>query len=192
MKKVLAALALLPCLTVAADNFYFGLRGHVHEGEFAEPYLVDDPEDTNNPPKKIVVTEPHSVDFQSFSVFGGFELTDFLAAEFRAGVGDDDTYIDVESKKSEAIELNYYIGAYLKPQVKMDNGFTPYVMFGVTRVQYDIPNEPSLDNETGLSYGVGISYSITENIAIGLEFMSMLERDEAELNSTSIGLSYTF
>ncbi|WP_051252482.1 porin family protein [Ferrimonas kyonanensis] len=130
-----------------------------------------------------------SVDIGALSGRLGYEFNRNVAVEARLGMGvSDDTLMGVD------IELNYYYGVYLRGQMPMDSGFTPYVIAGYTKGELEASNDfdKAKEDENDFSYGIGVDFAATDNLDVGLEYMMYLDKKDVEVSGFSLGVTYRF
>jgi hypothetical protein len=115
----------------------------------------------------------------------GYYVHENLAVEGRLGIGitdDEIGYYDTE------VRINYALGVYLLPEYS-NNKFKLYGILGMTRGESEVGDE-TFDN-TDLSYGFGAKYMITETVAVGAEYIFLME-DDNDVDYESIGVGAAF
>lgn len=67
-------------------------------------------------------------------------------------------------------------------------------MLGITRAEgtAKVSGHSNSDDETDLSYGIGIDFNVSNHIYIGLEYMSYLSKSDFDLNSIALGVTKYF
>lgn len=130
-----------------------------------------------------------SADLDAVSVRFGSYLSKNAALEGRLGVGvGDDTVAGVNH------ELDSFVGVYAR-------GIIPYQtvefygIIGLTRVDLTLSaprTNPADGDESGFSYGLGLDFKIGERIAVGGEYLMLIDSSDFELTTTNIGVKYYF
>lgn len=156
-----------PALAVGEYTSYFGFD-----------YMLTDFEDDAG----------RSADLDAVAARFGSYLSKNAALEARLGVSaSDDTVENVD------YELDSFVGVYARGIIPYQT-VELYGIIGLTRADLAIsaPNNPADGDETGLSYGAGLDFKIGERIAIGLEYMMLLDTSDYELTTTNVGAKYYF
>ena len=111
----------------------------------------------------------------------GYDFMDYLGAELRGAYG----FTKVDNGYSKIKN----IGAYLKPNYNLTDDFNLYALVGVANSNLaDIT-----DAETGLSYGAGIDYDITNNISVFTDMVNYMHKsDVPESWGLTVGAAYNF
>jgi len=110
-----------------------------------------------------------SLDWSGGTYLAGYQFNKYFATEIRylrsSGSADHTT-----QGKYDADLTN--LGLYIKGMYPIGD-FTPYVFAGYAKTTIDLANEPSYfeKSKKTVGYGVGVSYSITENIAVFADVM---------------------
>lgn len=125
------------------------------------------------------------------SIYGRFgaNFSENFSAEVRLGMGaGDDTVGGID------VELDNFYGAYIRGGVPAGEVFYPYAVLGYTKAKAEFSWNGGTysDSESDFSYGVGADFSITENLKINAEYLSYLDKDDAELTGFSAGVTFLF
>lgn len=151
---------------------------------------------------------------------GGAVLLPYLAVEARLGVGlgegNEDVFVGyavndtgdylnifgeittdplefVQVKETMDVEINYYASAYLRPFVANEKA-TLYGLLGFSSFGLDSSEPGMLENtsESGLSYGLGCSFTMNEHLEITAEWKKMLNADDFDIAGGTVGFTYAF
>lgn len=133
-----------------------------------------------------------SADLDAAAVRFGSYLSENAALEARLGFSASDDTVTVNSVNVD-YELDNFVGVYAR-------GILPYQtvelygIVGLTRADLSVSQLGNLadGDETGFSYGVGLDFKIGERVAIGLEYMMLIDSSDYELTTTNIGGKYYF
>lgn len=176
---IAAALALstLPA-TSHAEGLYFG-------GNYSAFQFTDDSVDDE-------IIKPDGVVLRL-----GIEPTRVFGLEARGGIG-------LQSDKREfnggslEFELDELYGGYAKIGLPLGDAVTPYAIGGYTRVKGSatatVLGASASGSETweDESYGAGLDVNLSDSLALNVEYMRYLEKDDQELSAVSVGLRSAF
>lgn len=108
----------------------------------------------------------------------GYDFMDYLGAELRGTYG---VAKDSGSKFKQA-------GAYLKPNYDITDAFNLYGLIGASKA-----NMNPTGSETGLSYGAGLDYGITDNISVFTDVVNYLRKSNTNSQlGLTLGAAYQF
>ncbi|MDM5271600.1 porin family protein [Sulfurovum sp. zt1-1] len=134
------------------DGFYVGLG-------YTKPMTISN----------VCEYDDCTIKSQGLTAQVGYEFNENIAAEVRyirsSGDADHSTQGDYDmSIKS--------LGFYVKGMYAIGD-FSPYVYLGAANTKLDLANNPSYfyESKTTLGYGLGLSYSVTENISVFVDYM---------------------
>ncbi len=120
---------------------------------------------------------------------GGF-FNPYVGAEFRWGYG-----VNGDSTETEglnvSLELDDLYGGYIKGGVPIGDMFYPYAIVGYTEQEVTARATgvgAASDSVDDMSYGVGIDMMVGSNVGINIEYMSLIDKDDAEVEGISIGV----
>jgi opacity protein-like surface antigen len=120
----------------------------------------------------------------------GGHITPYFGLEARAGFGvvDDDLGSGVD------LEAGNFFGGYATLNVVNGSPFTPYGIVGFTRYELEVngPLGSADEDESGLSYGIGVNMAINESLSGNLEFMRYLDEDDVTIDGIGLGLTLNF
>lgn len=124
--------------------------------------------------------------------FGAF-FNDNISAEARLGFGVGDDTVNYDGVDVKA-ELDNVYGAYLRGGIPAGEIFYPYAILGYTKGKLTASayGVSASDSESDLSFGVGADFNVTEALKINAEYMSYMDKDEAELTGFSVGVAFSF
>ena len=117
----------------------------------------------------------------------GWNINDYIGVEAR--------YFKSNMKKDFS-EVEHY-GIYLKPQYRISPDINIYALvgYGKTTVDYICGAKSSILSESGLSYGGGIEYDITDSWNVWADAQHIFEDEGAfntNINIGTIGIGYKF
>jgi opacity protein-like surface antigen len=122
-------------------------------------------------------------------------LTDNLSVRGDYAFGTDSDSREVLSVEARGSFEQAFAG-FAKVQTDDLGGFTLYGLIGVTKGEFrrkiDAIGLDETDSESGMSYGVGGSYSLEPGLNVEGEFVSHLDGDEYIYRVLNIGLSKRF
>lgn len=124
------------------------------------------------------------VDLEALVLQLGVWFTGNSSLELRIGKG-----IGEDSVGTAEAEIESLGGLYGTYHWHLGDQLSVYGIAGMTRASTKITvgNVSGQDNESGLSYGVGMKISI-----VSIEFMRYLDTSEVEADAVSVGLLYEF
>ena len=111
----------------------------------------------------------------------GQRFNTFVAAEMHFATGGEDS--------DEEVSLERLFGLYAVFMVPLD-AFTPYVKLGLNSATLDDAGESTSEMEVG--YGLGVSFDLTDQVFVDLEYMVYLETADMELEAFTLGVGYKF
>lgn len=142
----------------------------------------DDPErDTDDP------VTPDAVTLRL-----GAEANDVVGLEARGGVG-----FDSATRDGVEYELDHLYGAYLKLSAPLEQA-RPYIIGGYSRVRatarvdFGLLSGSETETREGESWGAGVDLGLTDNVALNLEYMRYLDKDDLEVSGIALGLRSAF
>jgi opacity protein-like surface antigen len=114
----------------------------------------------------------------------GYDFMDNLGAELRGTVA--------VSGEDEGIDSFQQVGAYLKPNYDITDTLNLYGLVGVSSANLADPKDMD-SQETGLSYGLGLDYSVSNTISVFTDVVNYLKDDDTNsLWGLTIGAGYQF
>lgn len=126
-------------------------------------------------------------------VLAGYEFNPYIAVEGRYS-----TYVfDEDSLNSDTW------GVYLKPQYPVNEDVKVYALLGFGGMTVDGIDGANIDvDDTGFQWGLGVSHSVTENIAVFLDYTSIANDMGADAwgaapvdvdaDAITLGVTYSF
>lgn len=115
-------------------------------------------------------------DSVGFRLRGGAQFNEYVGVEAHLGVGGSDG----------RAKLKYLTGAYAKGVLPVTDQFRFYGLAGITKVDLDA------DSDSDFSYGAGLEYDLTPQLALGADYMRYLDESDYDFNAASVGLRYRF
>jgi opacity protein-like surface antigen len=114
----------------------------------------------------------------------GYDFMDNLGAELRGTIA--------VSEEDEGIDSFQQVGAYLKPNYDITDTLNLYGLVGVSSANLADPKDMD-SQETGLSYGLGLDYSVSNTISVFTDVVNYLKDDDTNsLWGLTIGAGYQF
>jgi len=113
------------------------------------------------------------------AVFGGFgfvgaSLHEYFAAEFRAGLTGPHEREEL-GPLTETFQVNWFVSALAKPKIEAADGLEFYGLLGATSISTSItPLNSTIERsvtKTALTFGLGGTYFITDNMSVGVEWV---------------------
>lgn len=132
-------------------------------------------------------------DVGTLSAKVGGLLTPFFGLEARGGVGVKD-----ETIRGVDFSLDNFYGAYGTLNLANESPVTPYAILGFTRVELKAEYEGAVasastsEDESGMSYGVGLNVDIAPNVAGNLEYMRYYDDDDVTIDGLGVGATFRF
>ena len=110
----------------------------------------------------------------------GYDFSEYIGVEVRGFR----TNWDYEGGKLK------HLGAFLKPQYSVSKDFKVYGLAGYAKTS--MGNKRAF-SDTGLAYGAGLDYALTENFGIFADYERLVhDAGVYDLDALSLGLSYGF
>ncbi len=114
----------------------------------------------------------------------GYDFMDNLGAELRGTIG--------VSEENNGVDSFQQIGAYLKPNYDVTDTLNLYGLVGASSANLANPTDMS-SSETGLSYGLGLDYSVSDSISVFTDVVNYMKKsDTNSLWGLTVGAGYQF
>jgi hypothetical protein len=128
-------------------------------------------------------------DVGTLSAKVGVMATPFLGIEARGGFGVDDETVGLVD-----YSVDNFFGGYATFNLANESPITPYAVLGFTRVelQADSPLGTSTEDESDVSYGLGLNMEFAPNLSGNLEYMRYYEDSDAEIDGLGVGIQLNF
>jgi opacity protein-like surface antigen len=111
----------------------------------------------------------------------GYDFMDNVGAEVRGTYGT--SKVDDDSNKFKQI------GAYLKPNVDVNDDLNLYGLLGASKTNF----AGAADTKTGFSYGAGLDYGLGGNLSVFTDVVNYLEKsDYPSAWGLTVGAGYQF
>ncbi len=123
----------------------------------------------------------------------GTSWNDNFSGELRAGFGIADDTVEFLGKDVD-LQLNHFLGAYIKGGAHVNEVFYPYGIIGVTRgeAEASLPGFSETKSETDVSFGLGADFNVSDLLTVNLEYMNYYDNNSAEFSGFSIGFTSSF
>jgi len=130
----------------------------------------------------------------------GYEINPNLAVEglVALGIGDDELRGNGQEIPGVKVETSSVFGIYAKPKVNFTPELEGFVRVGYARskITTEAPaGSEASTSKSGFSYGLGVSYALSPQISLTVDYMSYLDQtdpDDAKLTGLAFGARYTF
>lgn len=130
-------------------------------------------------------------DLGTLSAKVGANITPYFGLEARAGFGVKDDSIT----STTDLSANAFYGGYATLNLANESPATPYAILGFTRYELELDNTflgTTRDDESDLSYGLGVNLAITEALSGNLEYMRYFDKDDVTIDGIGVGLTVNF
>ncbi|MBU1669247.1 porin family protein [bacterium] len=115
----------------------------------------------------------------------GYNLTDNIAIEGRAGVGIKKDTVDFASSEIESLA-----GVYLKPNINVTENINLSALLGYANIKQKIDNETLSTN--GVSFGAEVDYKLTDAWTLAADAVRYGNKNSERVDAYSLGLNYNF
>ncbi|AOY87692.1 hypothetical protein BKP64_05630 [Marinobacter salinus] len=128
-------------------------------------------------------------DVGTLSAKVGVMATPFLGVEARGGFGVDDDRIG-----SVDYSLDNFFGGYATFNLKNQSPITPYAILGFTRVEVEAQSflGTATEDETDVSYGLGLNMEVAPNVSGNLEYMRYYDDEDVTVDGLGVGVQFNF
>ena len=126
------------------------------------------------------------LNFTTIGAIVGTKLSNHVAIEGRYSSGhegDDVASYDVDIKST--------YGVYGRFSMDNTTNVTPYVIAGYTKAEIHVQGAGN-DSADGLSVGAGVSFNLSDKLSVGVEYMSLLDKNDYDVDQVSGTLLYSF
>jgi outer membrane immunogenic protein len=117
-------------------------------------------------------------------------VTPYFGLEARGGFGVvDDTINGVD------FSLDNFFGGYATLNLANESPATPYAILGFTRVEVEADAGPlgtTTDDDSDISYGLGVNVDITPELAGNLEYIRYYDGDDVTVDALGLGATLRF
>jgi opacity protein-like surface antigen len=180
----------VPEVVESTGNFYLGLaygwQNITVEDSLTGDKFVDD-------------------NFGSIMIDAGYNFNQYVAVEGRYWFGlSSSNDIGWTSNLPSDVTIDAW-GIYVKPQYPVTESFDVYALlgYGSADATYDLASGGSItsDSVDGFSWGVGAAYSFTENVAVFVDYTSIVDGEDGvvdahnsdvSVDTVNFGVTYNF
>lgn len=129
----------------------------------------------------------------SLTAIFGKQYNENLAGEFRFGFGLGGDTVNADGFNID-LKLKNMMGAYLKAGAPTSGKLYPYAMIGFTRAELEasVLGYSVSDDDSSLSFGLGVDYQATQAVKVSAEYMNYLSGDYYDINGFALSLSKSF
>ena len=183
--KVEEPVVVIPEPVVTDEGFYLGLA-YANLGE-----------EYSRQPSQLT---PRNFDesISALMLQAGYKYNSYIAVEGRYTYGRMGEF-DVENEQGDTYNLagpNVW-GLYVKPMYPVTDAFDVYALLGYA---YAEQNTVKLNSIDGFSWGFGASYEFMEDVAVFVDYTSLVDTDHTfsnvtkdyTIDSTNFGVTYSF
>lgn len=177
-----------PMVEESKGAFYVGLGYGALEGEI-------DPDNS---------WTRESDTYDELLLLAGYKFNKYVAVEGRYWFGDENTldfYRDGVLVGTQDVSVDSW-GLYVKPMYPVTDAFNVYALLGYGGVSLDYGyDDTDFDDNDGLSWGVGVDYSINEKFAVFVDYVSLYDDDndlgtygnaDVTVDTVNVGVTYKF
>lgn len=128
-------------------------------------------------------------DFGALSGKIGGLVSPYFGLEARAGFGvDDDTVGGID------FSVDNFFGGYATLNLANESPATPYVILGFTRIELEAegPFGSVTDDDSDLSYGLGVNIEMAPQLSGNLEYMRYYDKDGTTIDGLGLGATFHF
>lgn len=128
-------------------------------------------------------------DVGTLSAKAGVMATPFLGFEARGGFGVDDDRV-----RGIDFSVDNFFGGYATFNIANESPITPYAVLGFTRVEVEAegPFNTVKDDDSDVSYGVGLNMEFARNVSGNLEYMRYYDDDDVTVDGLGVGVQFNF
>lgn len=119
----------------------------------------------------------------------GALVTPYFGVEARAGFGVNDDRIN-----GIDYSVDNFFGGYATLNLANESPATPYLIFGFTRLELEAegPFGRVTDDDSDLSYGVGVNIEMAPQVSGNLEYMRYYDQDDVTIDGLGVGVTFSF
>nr|WP_297402255.1 porin family protein [uncultured Marinobacter sp.] len=128
-------------------------------------------------------------DVGTLSAKVGVMATPFLGIEARGGFGVDDDRIG-----GVDYALDNFFGGYATFNLANESPLTPYAVLGFTRVEVEAESVfgTVTEDDSDVSYGLGLNMAFAPNLSGNLEYMRYYEEGDVSVDGLGLGVQLNF
>ncbi|MEX2473823.1 porin family protein [Marinobacter sp.] len=119
----------------------------------------------------------------------GVLATPYFGVEARAGFGvDDDRVGGID------YSVDNFFGGYATLNLANESPATPYVIVGFSRLELEAegPLGTRTDDDSDLSYGVGVNVEMAPQVSGNLEYMRYYDKRDVTIDGLGVGVTFNF
>lgn len=126
----------------------------------------------------------------------GRDVSRYLALEgmLAFGVKSDGVVLNGLADPDTTLKGNNAYGLYLKPKYPVSDNVTVFWRLGYNRIDYSVTNLAGKDSDhhSGFAYGAGVSINVNPRLNVFIDYMSYLDRLQADSRGIGAGLGFRF
>ena len=134
-------------------------------------------------------------DLSSLNLIAGQNINDNLAAEVRLGFGIRGDTINAQTLGLEEdvnvdLDLDKFMGIYLKYSLESSNSIIPYATLGYThaKAKASVMDVSASASESDISMGLGVDISLNQKTSLNIEYMNFIDTNTITADGISVGL----
>ena len=186
MKNNIVTLCIAAAVALSTNSVFAGTAGtkYVGVGYGIATYSEDAISEEFNPTALVGVL--------------GANVTDNFSIEGRLGIGMQDDTVNVAGIADFKLGLDSLIGVYGVGHINLNESSSVYGLLGISRIEgtISIPDFPefgsSSDDDTGLSYGIGVDIGVGKNVALNIEYVQYLNKSDFDISAIGFGVKFGF
>lgn len=145
--------------------------------------------------------ERGEADYRAYQLNVGYKYNNWLGVDFRFGNGMSERNFALQDSSNHAeIGIDGISSYYYRPEFTNDEARL-YILLGQSSVDLTYAEVDASGNQigattsgsvSGLSYGLGAGWYYGDNMTINLEYLMLIDDDEAEISTINLGFDYRF
>ncbi len=131
-------------------------------------------------------------DYSAVMIQAGYKFNPYVALEGRYWFG-----IAEELTPASDLTVNTW-AIYVKPSYPITESFDVYGLLGYGNAESEVTPAPA-DTLVGFAWGAGVAYSVTESVALFVDYTSLLDSTDVvggtvdtTVSAVNFGVTYTF
>lgn len=160
---------------------------HIHAKDLLNPYVGVDITSNN------IKDEVDQYHLASAGLHLGNEFNDYIALETRVGTGFKDDTANVNGIDID-VSLEHYVAGFVKLQSPEYRGLKAHILAGIAqiKIQARALGQSRTIQSTDFAFGAGVSYDLTENTDVKLEYINFNQKELTHYHAVNLGMSYNF
>ena len=124
----------------------------------------------------------------------GLPINKYFAVETRLGLGASGAESALVLNQNINLKLDSFVGTYGKAILPLTDAASVYGLVGYTRgdITASGPGGTFTGTESGVSFGIGADYAITDGASVGIEWARLFNVNGSKFEGLSVGASFKF